>query len=117
MRPTIRPATNTVITARTRMPYRPDPVPPGATSPSCMLNIAIMPPRLVYESCIESTAPVEVKVVASPKTAELATPNRCSMPSIAEPTEVGTVPWCCSCVHRMNPTLRKASAAITAAIA
>src|SRR5690242_17056325 len=30
VRPTIRPATNTVITASTRIPYRPEPVPPGA---------------------------------------------------------------------------------------
>src|ERR1700730_10569658 len=39
VRPTINPATNTVITARINMPYRPEPVPPGATSPSIMLNI------------------------------------------------------------------------------
>ena len=45
------------------MPYRPEPVPPGATSPSCMFNNSTMPPRLVYESWNESTAPVEVRVV------------------------------------------------------
>ena len=44
--------------------------PPGATSPSCMLNSVIMPPRLVYESWNESTAPVDVSVVASANTAE-----------------------------------------------
>ena len=64
VRPTISPATNTVMTARTSMPYRPEPVPPGATSPSIMLSIVIAPPRLVYESWNESTAPVEVSVVA-----------------------------------------------------
>ncbi len=47
VRPTIRPATKTVITARTSMPYKPEPTPPGATSPSCMLNNKTIPPRLV----------------------------------------------------------------------
>ena len=83
------------------MPYRPEPVPPGATSPSCMLNIVIMPPRLVYESWNESTDPVEVSVVDAANTAELGTPKRCSTPSIAALTAVGTVPWCCSCIHIM----------------
>ena len=46
-RPTIRPATNTVTTARTSMPYSPAPTPPGATSPSSMLMIGIMPPSAV----------------------------------------------------------------------
>ena len=38
VRPTISPATNTVITARISIPYRPEPVPPGATSPSIMFS-------------------------------------------------------------------------------
>jgi len=63
------------------------------------------------------TAPVEVSVVASAKTAELAMPNRCSTPSIAPLTAVGTVPWCCSWNHIMNVTLISARLAITEAIA
>jgi hypothetical protein len=47
VRPTINPATKTVITARTNIPYRPDPVPPGATSPNIMLSRVTAPPRLV----------------------------------------------------------------------
>ena len=47
VRPTIRPAMNTVTMARMSMPYRPDPVPPGATSPSIMLNITVPPPNAV----------------------------------------------------------------------
>ena len=68
MRPTISPAMNTVRIAKISMPYRPDPTPPGATSPICMLNSWINPPRLVYESCAESTAPVEVSVVDAANT-------------------------------------------------
>ena len=47
VRPTINPATNTVMTARTKIPYRPEPVPPGATSPSIMFSSSVAPPRLV----------------------------------------------------------------------
>ena len=47
VRPTMSPATNTVITARISMPYSPDPVPPGAISPSIMLTNSTAPPRLV----------------------------------------------------------------------
>ena len=74
------------------MPYRPAPTPPGATSPSIMLTIGIMPPSAVYESWNEFTAPVEVSVVAAAKVAEFDTPNRISLPSIAAPTACGTVP-------------------------
>ena len=38
-------------------------MPPGATSPSIMFSSVIAPPRLVYESWKQSTAPVEVSVV------------------------------------------------------
>ena len=99
VRPTIRPATNTVITARTRMPYRPEPVPPGATSPSIMFTIGMPPPSAVYESWNESTEPVDVSVVDAAKVAELSTPNRCSVPSVAAPTAVGTVPECSPLQH------------------
>ena len=39
VRPTISPATNTAMIASTSIPYRPEPMPPGATSPSIMLKI------------------------------------------------------------------------------
>ena len=76
-----------------------------------------MPPRLVYESWNESTAPVEVSVVASAKTAESATPKRCSTPYIAEPMALGTVPWCCSWNSIISETLTVASTPMTAAMA
>ena len=44
VRPIIRPATNTAMIARTRMPYNPEPVPPGAISPNPMSTIVTMPP-------------------------------------------------------------------------
>ena len=83
---------NTDSTARMRIPYSPEPVPPGATSPSIMSTNATPPARLVYESWKLSTAPVEVNVVAEANTAESGTPKRCSVPSRAAPTAVGTVP-------------------------
>src|SRR4029077_20197379 len=63
VRPTIRPPTNTVTMARTRRPYMPAPMPPGAISPSAMSNRAIPPPNGVSESWKQFTAPVEVTVV------------------------------------------------------
>ena len=96
VRPTISPATNTVITASTNMPYRPEPVPPGATSPSIMFTIGTIPPKAVYESWKEFTAPVEVSVVAEAKVADWEIPNRASVPSVAAPTASGTVPPACS---------------------
>ena len=53
-----------------------------------------MPPSAVYESWNESTAPVDVSVVAAAKVAEWGTPNRGSVPSVAAPTACGTVPSC-----------------------
>src|SRR5258706_4718849 len=97
VRPTINPATNTVMTARINMPYNPEPVPPGATSPSIMFSIVTVPPSAVYESWNESTAPVDVNVVAAANVADCGTPNRVSVPSVAAPTAVGTVPPCCTC--------------------
>ena len=82
-----------------------------------MLNSSISPPRLVYESCAESTAPVEVSVVDAANTEELGTPKRCSTPSMAAPTAVGTVPWCCNCIHIVIVQLNAARTPITAAIA
>ena len=45
------------------MPYMPAPTPPGAISPSMMLNSAMPPPNGVSESWKQFTAPVEVTVV------------------------------------------------------
>ena len=56
-------------------------------------------------------------MVDAANTAELATPKRCSTPSIAAPTAVGTVPWACSCIHIVALQLMTASIAMTAAIA
>jgi hypothetical protein len=50
-----------------------------------MINSGIIPPSGVNESCIESTAPVEVAVVATANSAERATPKRTSLPSILPP--------------------------------
>ena len=44
VRPTMRPATNTAMTASTSIPYRPEPTPPGATSPSIMFSSTVPPP-------------------------------------------------------------------------
>ena len=99
------------------MPYSPEPVPPGAISPSIMFSSSVAPARLVYESWKLSTAPVDVKVVAEANTAELGTPKRCSVPSRAEPTAVGTVPWCADWKPIINPADRAASSAITATMA
>src|SRR5277367_2097253 len=68
VRPTISPATNTVIMASTRMPYIPAPTPPGAISPSAMSNSAMPPPNGVSESWKQLTEPVEVTVVDAANT-------------------------------------------------
>jgi hypothetical protein len=57
-----------------------------------MFSSGIMPPVAVYESCIEFTAPVEVRVVTAAYSAEPTMPNRCSLPSIAPPASCGAVP-------------------------
>ena len=85
VRPTISPADEHRDDARIRMPYRPEPVPPGAISPSIMLKIAIPPPPGVNESWKEFTAPVEVSVVDAANSADAQMPNRCSLPSIMPP--------------------------------
>ena len=67
------------------MPYMPEPTPPYTTSPSSISHIGIMPPSGVNESCMAFTAPVEVAVVEVAHRAELAIPNRTSLPSILPP--------------------------------
>jgi hypothetical protein len=101
VRPIINPATNTATTASINIPYRPEPTPPGATSPSAIFRMRLAPPRLVYESWNESTDPVDVPVVAVANKAEFGTPKRVSVPSVAAPTASGTVPWWAS----WNPVL------------
>ena len=99
------------------MPYRPDPVPPGAISPSIMLNSSVAPPMDVYESWNESTAPVEVPVVAVANAADCGTPKRTSVPSEAAPTAVGTVPCAAPWAASLTARLPTRMTAITATIA
>ena len=83
-------------------------MPPGAISPSIMLTIGTPPPSGVNESCIESTAPVEVRVVAFAKSAEEGTPKRTSLPSIAAPAAWSAAPaWRASkVVTRLSETTK-----------
>ena len=53
----------------------------------------------------------------SANTEESGTPKRRSTPSMAAPTAVGTVPWCCSCIHIVIVQLIVARTPMTAAIA
>src|SRR5215467_4843295 len=92
VRPTISPATNTVTTARMRMPYMPAPMPPGAISPSAMLKIVIPPPNGVSESWKQFTEPVEVSVVDAANTEQAGVPNLVSTPSMAWPAAIVAVP-------------------------
>ncbi len=99
MRPTISPAMKTAMIAITSMPYRPEPTPPGAISPSIMPSSVRPPPKPVYEEWKESTAPVDVSVVATAKIDEPPTPNRCSLPSIAPPAACRAGPPWWNSVH------------------
>src|SRR5581483_2488138 len=92
VRPTISPPRKTVTTARTRMPYRPAPTPPGTTSPIIMLNSATPPPNGVNESWNELTAPVEVTVVDAANSDEAGMPNATFLPSIAAPAACAATP-------------------------
>ncbi len=114
VRPTISPPTNTAITASTSIPYRPDPAPPGATSPSIMLSIGTAPPSALNESCMPFTAPVDVRVPTPPNRAVAAMPNRCSLPSIAPPAASGAEPVACCSRSARATTGATASVAIAA---
>ncbi len=70
VRPTISPAIKTDRMAKTRMKYRPAPIPPGAISPSWIRTSGTMPPMGVKLSWLESTDPVLVPVVAAANSAE-----------------------------------------------
>src|SRR5215469_3619673 len=83
VRPTISPPTKTVTMASTRMPYRPAPTPPGATSPRAISASAIPPPKGVSESWKQLTAPVDVTVVEAANSEQPGVPNRVSVPSVA----------------------------------
>ena len=63
----------------------PAPTPPGTISPSIMLTMTVPPPAAVRESWDAFTAPVDVPVVATAKSAEAHSPKRVSLPSIAAP--------------------------------
>src|SRR3984893_17255905 len=92
VRPTISPATNTVTMARTRMPYMPAPIPPGATSPSAMSNSAMPPPNGVSESWKQLTEPVDVTVVDAANTEQPGVPVLTSTPSYAPCASWGPTP-------------------------
>ena len=100
VRPTISPATNTVTMARTRMPYMPAPMPPGAISPSAMSNRVMPPPNGVSESWKQFTAPVEVSVVDAAKTEQAGVPNRTSVPSAAWPAAIVAAPPVAVCASK-----------------
>ncbi len=94
VRPTIRPAMNTLRMARISLPYRPAPAPPGLTSPeqdvherhrAAQGRVALV--RRVVAS------PAEVAVMALPSSAELPTPKRVSLPSRLPPTLAAVAAW------------------------
>ena len=76
---------NTATIARTRIPYSPEPTPPGETSDSIMFTRTTPPPNGVKESCAAITAPVDVPVVAAANAPLAGIPNRTSLPSRLPP--------------------------------
>ncbi len=76
---------NTLSRAMINMPYMPDPVPPGLTSPNIMLTSGTAPPSGSRLSWEQSTAPVEVPVVAEAKSPHSTGPKRVSLPSMLPP--------------------------------
>src|SRR5215469_9131647 len=94
VRPTIRPPTNTVMIARIKMPYRPEPTPPGTTSPIIMLNSTTPPPNGVNESWNEFTAPVDVTVVDAANSEDPGMPKATFLPSKAAPAAWAAIPEC-----------------------
>src|SRR6516225_61027 len=100
VRPTISPATNTVTTARIRMPYMPAPIPPGVISPSAMSSSAMPPPNGVSESWKQFTAPVDVTVVDAANTEQPGVPNLTSVPSAAWPAAIVAVPPVAVCASK-----------------
>ena len=68
------------------------PTPPKTTSLIERLANGTAPPSPVSDSNAALTAPVDVAVVTAVHKAELATPNRCSLPSMFGPS----MPAACS---------------------
>ncbi len=66
----------------------PAPTPPKITSPSMMLTSGTRPPSGVNESCMPLTAPQLASVVTVANSAELAMPNRTSLPSMLPPGHI-----------------------------
>ena len=97
VRPTISPAMKTARIASTRMPYRPEPTPPGETSDSMMFTSTTPPPNGVIESCELFTAPVDVPVVEAAKAALPGIPNRTSLPSMLPPDDLRDRPSLRTC--------------------
>ncbi len=99
VRPTISPATNTASRANTRIPYSPDPTPPGTTSPNWISTSGTMPPSGVKLSCMAMTAPSDVAVVVTANSDDIAVPKRTSLPSMlpmdgSTPSAVSSgLPW------------------------
>ena len=63
------------------------PTPPNTTSLIDRLENGTAPPRPVSDSSAPFTAPHEVTVVTAEKSAVLAMPKRCSLPSRLPPVE------------------------------
>src|ERR1700730_17932769 len=84
---------NTERMMNTRMPYMPAPTPPKMTSPSMMLTSGTRPPSGVNESCQPLMAPQLASVVTVANSAELAMPNRHSLPSMLPPAESAVTDW------------------------
>ncbi len=114
VRPTSRPPTNTAMRARTRMPYRPVPTPPGAISPSSMFSSTAPPPSGDILSCAEFTAPVLVPVVATANSADPGIPKRTSLPSIIDPAAVAAAPRAPDSAASVTASRPKNSVDITA---
>ncbi len=75
------------------------------------------PPRPVKEEWKESTAPVEVSVVATAKIEEPPTPKRTSLPSSAPPAAWSAGPWWANSVPIIRAVKPSQMAAIVPRIA
>lgn len=115
VRPTMSPAMKTAMMDRISMPYSPEPVPPGATSPSIMFTMATPPAKGDRESWATLTAPVEVSVVDAAKIALVAGPKRCSKPSPSPPAAAVAAPWPADTAQPIRETEDSHRAPMTAA--
>ncbi|CAM3770963.1 hypothetical protein POHY109586_22550 [Polaromonas hydrogenivorans] len=115
VRPIISPEMNTARMAKISMPYRPVPVPPNTTSPSCIMTIGTMPPSGVKESCMAITAPHEAAVVMTANRLEALMPKRVSLPSMLPPACRVLTAW--STPKGVNSGLPACSAGVMATTA